>query len=267
MLSWISKGIVEIGIVPKYLHTDVLLLPYYLTDGVIKISWERTVTFSMTLGALSPWNHSSYTMKTNWHAHKKINEALDKKRKRARAAKILISFVWVQLYLLLVCSLVIRSSFCTGERKWDISFLEFPYFKISSCILQVHLTCLSLGNSHCGRMNYGPQRYPVHIPGTIWMLLISKGTLQMWLYQGIWDRVIILDYLTGSHAIIRVLIKGREDNQKRRRQDHRYRSWSDTLWKWRRWTKSQATQVVSKHWKRQGIGIFPGVPRRTQSCQ
>lgn len=65
MLSRVSKGIVEIDIVPRYLHTNVLLPPYYLTDGVIKVSWERTVTFSMTLGALSACNHNSYIMKTS----------------------------------------------------------------------------------------------------------------------------------------------------------------------------------------------------------
>ena len=39
------------------------------------------------------WKHSSYIMKTNSHAYKKVKKALDKKRKKARAAMILVPFM------------------------------------------------------------------------------------------------------------------------------------------------------------------------------
>lgn len=64
-------------------------------------------------------------------------------------------------------------------------------------------------------------------PHSLW---ICYFTQQMWLNEGFWDGVIILDYLGGPNVITKVLIREREKQEsQRRRCDDRSRGWGDRI--------------------------------------
>lgn len=65
---------------------------------------------------------------------------------------------------------------------------------------------------------------------------ITKGTLQMWLNEGVWDGEINLDCPSELSVITAVLIRGiqEESKSRRRHSDDKSKSWSNTVWRWTR---------------------------------